>query len=61
MEIVTGEIFLDCFGGGGGGGGASRLSDLLDVSISAASSGAILQLQDSGQWTDIYSLDGGTF
>ena len=48
-------------GGGGGGGGASRLSDLLDVSISAASSGAILQLQDSGQWTDIYSLDGGTF
>ena len=48
-------------GGGGGGGGASRLSDLLDVSIGAASSGAILQLQDSGQWTDIYSLDGGTF
>ena len=48
-------------GGGGGGGGVTRLSELLDVSVSSASAGAILQLQDSGQWVDVYSLDGGTF
>ena len=32
-------------GGGGGGGGAANLSDLLDVSIAGATTGALLQLQ----------------
>ena len=36
--------------GGGGGGGAANLGDLLDVSIIRATTGALLQLQASGQW-----------
>nr|BAR30386.1 phage-related tail fiber protein [uncultured Mediterranean phage uvMED] len=48
-------------GGGGGGGGAVNLGDLLDVNIGAATTGALLQLQASGQWQDIYSIDGGDY
>ena len=48
-------------GGGGGGGGAVNLGDLLDVNIGAASTGALLQLQASGQWQDTYSIDGGDY
>ena len=48
-------------GGGGGGGGAANLGDLLDVNIGSASTGALLQLQASGQWQDTYSIDGGDY
>lgn len=48
-------------GGGGGGGGATNLGDLLDVNIGAATTGALLQLQSSGLWQDIYSIDGGDY
>ena len=47
--------------GGGGGGGAANLSDLLDVSIASATTGALLQLQASGQWADCYAIDGGDY
>ena len=48
-------------GGGGGGGGAANLGDLLDVSITGATTGALLQLQASGQWADCYGIDGGDY
>nr|BAR30336.1 phage-related tail fiber protein [uncultured Mediterranean phage uvMED] len=48
-------------GGGGGGGGATNLGDLLDVNIAAATTGALLQLQASGQWQDVYSIDAGDY
>lgn len=48
-------------GGGGGGGGATNLGDLLDVNIGAATTGALLQLQASGQWQDVYSIDAGDY
>ena len=47
--------------GGGGGGGATNLGDLLDVSIGSANTGALLQLQASGQWVDTYGIDGGDY
>ena len=47
--------------GGGGGGGATNLGDLLDVAIGSATSGALLQLQASGQWADTYGIDGGDY
>ena len=59
---AAGWIRIDTMvGGGGGGGGASRLQDLLDVNVAAASEGALLQLQSSGMWTDIYSIDCGEY
>ena len=47
--------------GGGGGGGATNLGDLLDVAITGATTGALLQLQSSGQWADCYAVDGGDY
>ena len=48
-------------GGGGGGGGAVNLGDLMDVNVGSATTGALLQLQASGQWQDVYSIDAGDF
>ena len=48
-------------GGGGGGGGVSRLSELLDVDVSSAVEGSLLQLQANGIWQNVQVLDGGTF
>jgi len=45
----------------GGGGGAQTLNDLLDVSVSGAITGDFLQLQASGQWMGVDSIDGGTY
>ena len=52
---------IDTMVGGGGGGGATNLGDLLDVNIGAATTGALLQLQASGQWRDVYSIDAGDY
>ena len=48
-------------GGGGGGGGAVNLNDLMDVSVGSATTGALLQLQANGQWSDTYGLDAGEY
>ena len=59
---AAGWVRIDTLnGGGGGGGGATNLGDLLDVSVAAASTGALLQLQASGLWADTYGIDGGTY
>lgn len=55
---------IDIVGGGGGGGSSvSVLNDLLDVTITAGSTGQYLQLASSGQWvnTEITEISGGTF
>ena len=43
--------------------GSNRIAagDLLDVAIASASTGALLQLQSSGQWSDTYGIDGGDY
>ena len=59
---ASGWVRIDTMvGGGGGGGGAANLGDLLDVSITGATTGALLQLQASGQWADCYGIDGGDY
>ena len=47
--------------GSGGGGGTSKLEDLLDVSISSAVQGNVLEYQASGQWTNVDTLSGGEY
>ena len=58
---AAGWVRIDTLNGGGGGGGATNLGDLLDVSVAAASTGALLQLQSSGLWADTYGIDGGEY
>ena len=59
---AAGWIRIDTLNGsGGGGGGASRLGDLLDVNIAAATEGAILQLQKNGMWENLQVIDCGTY
>ena len=45
----------------GGGGGSSRLSDLLDVDVTGASEGSLLQLQSNGLWSDVQLIDAGAY
>ncbi len=63
--LCNGEIAgwerIDTLSGGGGGGGATNLPDLLDVTITSAVAGDILEYQASGQWTNVDSLSGGTY
>lgn len=58
---AAGWVRIDTLSGGGGGGGASRLADLLDVDVAAATEGSMLQLQASGMWTDVVVIDAGTY
>lgn len=58
---VAGWERIDTLNGGGGGGGASNLGDLLDVTITSATEGNILEYQASGQWMNVDSLSGGTY
>lgn len=46
---------------GGGGGGASRLDDLLDVTILNATADDILQLAADGKWKNVRELSAGTY
>ena len=57
---AAGWVRIDTLSGGGGGG-SSRLADLLDVDITAAVEGSLLQLQASGMWTGPVLIDGGTY
>ena len=59
---AAGWIRIDTLNGsGGGGGGATRLGDLLDVSVSTATEGAFLQLQGNGMWENLQVIDCGDY
>lgn len=61
VSETEGWIRINMIGGGGGGGGATNLGDLLDVTLSSEVEGDLLQLQSTGQWTNIEAIDGGSF
>jgi hypothetical protein len=58
---AAGWVRIDTMTGGGSGGGATRLGELLDVDIAGAAEGALLQLQASGMWRDVYVIDAGDY
>ena len=58
VNATEGWIRIDTLNGGGGGG-ASRLGDLLDVTLTAEAAGEFIQLQANGQWQNI-ELEPGT-
>jgi hypothetical protein len=60
---AAGWIRIDTLSGGGGGGGStvSNLDDLLDVTLTAPTSGDLLQLNAGGQWVNVSVLDEGTW
>ena len=63
IDQAQGAIHLDiAAGGGGGGGGATKLGELLDVSIDSAADDQLLQYNSgTGVWENVSLLDGGTF
>jgi len=61
VSEAEGWIRINTIGGGGGGGGATKLGDLLDVTLSSEETDDLLQLQANGQWQNIRVLDCGTF
>ena len=58
-----GWVRIDTLSGGGGGGGStvSHLDDLLDVTLTAPTTGDLLQFNDRGQWVNASVLDEGTY
>ena len=59
-----GWVRIDTLSGGGGGGGGSTVSnldDLLDVTLTAPTTGDLLQLNNSGQWVNVSVFDEGTW
>ena len=46
---------------GGGGGSATNLNNLLDVTLTAPTTGDFLQFNSSGQWVNVSVLDEGTW
>ena len=63
IDQAQGAIHLDiAAGGGGGSGGATKLGELLDVTIDAASDDQLLQYNSgTGVWENVSLLDGGVF
>lgn len=57
---ATGWVRIDTLNSGGGGG-ASTLEDLLDVTITGAQDGSMLNLNSNNQWVNIQVIDGGTY
>ena len=53
VNATEGWIRINTLSSGGGGGGSSSLGDLLDVTLTAATAGEFIQLQDNGQWQNI--------
>ena len=58
---TAGWVKIEVLAGGGGGGGASRLDDLLDVTILNATADDILQLAADGKWKNVRELSAGTY
>ena len=63
INQAQGYIHLDISaGGGGGGGGASKLEDLLDVTIESPEAEQFLQFDEiSATWKNTAIVDGGTY
>ena len=63
INATDGWTRIDIAASGGGGGGAQSLGDLLDVSLSGLIDGDLFQYQTAAgnQWTNIATLDLGTF
>ena len=69
LGATQGWTFIDASSssGGGGGGGASRLNDLLDVTIGGAGGSALAAQQllkydaTDAQWKNTGLIDGGSF
>ena len=59
--LTAGWVKIEVLAGGGGGGGASRLDDLLDVTILNATTDDILQLAADGKWKNVKELSAGTY
>ena len=53
INKAEGWVRIDTLSSGGGGGGASTLGELLDVTLTAEAEGEFLQLQATGQWSNI--------
>ena len=58
---LGGWVKIAVLAGGGGGGGASRLDDLLDVTITNGTADDILQLAADGKWKNVKELSAGTY
>ena len=56
----TGYVRIDTLSGAGGGG-ASKLGDLLDVTLTAPVTGDVLQFGSGGQWVNVKEFDEGTY
>ena len=59
--LTAGWVKIEVLAGGGGGGGASRLDDLLDVTILNGTEDDILQLAADGKWKNVKELSAGTY
>lgn len=59
---AAGWVRIDTLSSGGGGGGASRLNDLLDVTINTPVNGEPLVYDsDANQWINSTDIDGGVY
>ena len=56
----TGYVRIDTLSGGGGGG-ASKIGDLLDVTLTTPVTGDVLQYNAGGQWVNVNEFDEGTY
>ena len=56
-----GWVRIDTLSGGGGGSTVSNLGDLLDVTLTAPTTGDLLQFNNSGQWVNVSVFDEGTW
>ena len=56
-----GWVKINQTGGSGGGGGATRLNDLVDVTITGGQEDDILQQNDSGMYVNVRVLSAGTY
>ena len=58
---AAGYVRIDTLSSGGGGGGATRLNDLLDVTVTTPIEGQLLAYGSGGQWVNVSAIDGGVF
>jgi len=59
---AAGFVRIDVLSSGGGGGGASRLNDLLDVTLTTPAGGQpLVYNSDTNQWINSTDIDGGVY